>query len=106
MANLLTGWARYNKQEVRTLIVGSICVSKSADSNGKAITNLGANAFAKGSAVKIVRGGSEGNYTYTVTDCTTRDDADYIVAADFETTDTRLEAYVVKSTDIDNLVAR
>ena len=70
MANLLTSWQRYDKQYVQTLIVGSKCSSRSADSNGQAITNLGATAFKKGSAVKVVRGGSSGSYTYTITQIT------------------------------------
>lgn len=102
MANLLTSWQRYDGQYVQTLIVGSKCNSRSADSNGQAITNLGANAFAKGSAVKVVRGGSSGSYTYTITDCTVLTDADYVVASDYAVGDKRIEVYPVK--DITNLV--
>ena len=96
MANLLTSWQRYDKQYVQTLIVGSKCSSRSADSN------LGATAFKKGSAVKVVRGGSSGSYTYTITDCTVLTDADYVVASDYAVGDKRIEVYPVK--DITNLV--
>ena len=63
---------------------------------------LGATAFKKGSAVKVVRGGSSGSYTYTITDCTVLTDADYVVASDYAVGDKRIEVYPVK--DITNLV--
>lgn len=105
MANLLASWSRYNDQETRTLTMGSTAVSKAATSNGEAITSLGG-PFAKGSAVKIVRAGSSGAYTYTVTDCTDFVDADYIVASDFAAGGLQLYAYIVKDSDADNVIAK
>lgn len=183
MANLLVSWKRYSKQSVRTLAIGSICVTKSSSTRGKPLTGLGG-PFAKGSAIQIERitpssttaetlatvvewlansdltkfkvddvtklsvgqtisfsvsdevssantgkiisaidttdkivtlttpvttalaTGSlvlEGGYTYTPVDSVTNDAAEYVVASDFAVGGTRLEAYVVRDTDADNI---
>lgn len=183
MANLLVSWKRYSKQSVRTLAIGSICVTKSSLTRSRPLTGLGG-PFAKGSAIQIERSspstttaetlativewsdnldltkfkvndvtklsvgqtisfsangtvttantgkiisaidttnkivtlttaaisplaaGSlvlEGGFMYTPIDSITEDDAEYVVASDFAAGGTRLEAYVVRDTDADNI---